>query len=227
MHLRSLHCFGFHWGHVNMRYNNVGGSYFISCDVIFSLFLRAYEQASNVCKVQSSHGASCNAYQMMSAYTCTCTLIIDCSFVEHAYLHSSHLRTTLAIFSCPVMSYRVRKWRHWSKQLPSSRRQAQCTMRVATLTQLDRYSSRQPSKCIFFLTLGNGSLSLSLSLSFSLSLSHTHTHTHTHRLVETAKPFQSAQYYLATAEIHEIEEKYRDAGKAVRCALNMYSRARE
>ena len=47
------------------------------------------------------------------------------------------------------------------------------------------------------------------------------------RLVETVKPHLSAQYYFATAEIHEIEEKYRDAAKAVRGALNMYTRARE
>ena len=67
---------------------------------------------------------------------------------------------------------------------------------------------------------GSVRLIFSLSLSLSLSLS-------THRLVETVKPYQSAQYYLATAEIHEIEEKYRDAAKAIRSALNMYSRARE
>jgi hypothetical protein len=45
--------------------------------------------------------------------------------------------------------------------------------------------------------------------------------------VETINPYQSAQYYLATAEIHEIEEKYRDSAKVIRSALNMYSRARE
>ena len=63
-------------------------------------------------------------------------------------------------------------------------------------------------------------LSLSLSLSLSPPLP-------PHRLMEVLNPYQSAEYYLATAEIHEIEEKYRDSAKVVRSALNMYSRARE
>lgn len=45
--------------------------------------------------------------------------------------------------------------------------------------------------------------------------------------METVDPQKSAYYYLATADLHEIEEKYRDAASAVRGAVNMYARARQ
>lgn len=45
--------------------------------------------------------------------------------------------------------------------------------------------------------------------------------------MESVNPHQSAKYYYATADLHEIEEKYRDAAKSVRCAVNMYAKARE
>ncbi len=45
--------------------------------------------------------------------------------------------------------------------------------------------------------------------------------------MEGISPRKAAQYYLATAELHETEEKYRDAASAVRYAVSMYTCARE
>ena len=45
--------------------------------------------------------------------------------------------------------------------------------------------------------------------------------------MESVDPQKAAFYYLETAELHDIEEKYRDEGKAIRAAVNMYARARE
>ena len=47
------------------------------------------------------------------------------------------------------------------------------------------------------------------------------------RIMESVDPQKAAFYYLETAELHDIEEKYRDEGKAIRAAVNMYARARE
>jgi len=46
-------------------------------------------------------------------------------------------------------------------------------------------------------------------------------------MLESVDPQKAAHYYLATADIHEIEEKLRDAAGAVRGAVNMYARARQ
>jgi len=45
--------------------------------------------------------------------------------------------------------------------------------------------------------------------------------------MESVDPRKAAFYYLETAELHNIEEKHRDEGKALRAAVNMYARARE
>ena len=45
--------------------------------------------------------------------------------------------------------------------------------------------------------------------------------------MELVNPHKAAEYYLSTADLHEIEEKYRDAAKAVRAAVNMYAKARK
>lgn len=47
------------------------------------------------------------------------------------------------------------------------------------------------------------------------------------RMMEPVDPHKAAYYYLATADLHEIEEKYRDVASAVRGAVNMYARARQ
>lgn len=46
-------------------------------------------------------------------------------------------------------------------------------------------------------------------------------------MMEPVDPHKSAYYYLATADLHEIEEKHRDAAGALRGAVNMYARARQ
>ena len=48
-----------------------------------------------------------------------------------------------------------------------------------------------------------------------------------YRMMEPVDPHKAAYYYLATADLHEIEEKYRDVASAVRGAVNMYARARQ
>lgn len=45
--------------------------------------------------------------------------------------------------------------------------------------------------------------------------------------MESTDPIKAAEYYLATADLHDIEEKYRDAANATRAAVNMYARARQ
>ena len=45
--------------------------------------------------------------------------------------------------------------------------------------------------------------------------------------MEPVDPQKAAYYHLATADLHDIEEKYRDAASAVRAAVNMYARARQ
>jgi len=45
--------------------------------------------------------------------------------------------------------------------------------------------------------------------------------------VDKVNPRKAAEYFLATAELHEIEEKYRDSATAMRNAVNMYAKARE
>jgi hypothetical protein len=46
-------------------------------------------------------------------------------------------------------------------------------------------------------------------------------------MMESVDPHKAAYYFLATADLHEIEEKHRDAANAVRGAVNMYARARQ
>ena len=41
--------------------------------------------------------------------------------------------------------------------------------------------------------------------------------------MESVDPHKAAYYYLATADLHEIEEKYRDAANAVKGAVNITS----
>jgi len=48
-----------------------------------------------------------------------------------------------------------------------------------------------------------------------------------HRLVDQVNPRKAAGYFIATAELHAIEEKYRDSANALKNAVNMYARARE
>lgn len=45
--------------------------------------------------------------------------------------------------------------------------------------------------------------------------------------MESTDPQKSAYYYLATADLHDIEEKYRESASAVRSAVNMYAKARQ
>ncbi len=45
--------------------------------------------------------------------------------------------------------------------------------------------------------------------------------------MELVDPQKAAYYYLATADLHEIEEKHRDAANAIKGAVNMYARARQ
>ena len=45
--------------------------------------------------------------------------------------------------------------------------------------------------------------------------------------MESVDPQKAAYYHLATADLHEIEEKYREAASAVRAAVNMYAKARQ
>ena len=47
------------------------------------------------------------------------------------------------------------------------------------------------------------------------------------RIMESVDPQKAAYYHLATADLHEIEEKYRESYSAVRAAVNMYARARQ
>ena len=47
------------------------------------------------------------------------------------------------------------------------------------------------------------------------------------RIMESVDPQKAAYYYLATADLHEIEEKHREACHAIRAAVNMYARARQ
>ena len=47
------------------------------------------------------------------------------------------------------------------------------------------------------------------------------------RMVDSTNPRKAAYYYLATAELHETEEKFRDAANAVKSAVNMWARAKE
>lgn len=47
------------------------------------------------------------------------------------------------------------------------------------------------------------------------------------KLVETVNPVLSARFYLLTSELHEVEDKFREAGNSVRAAANMYARARD
>ena len=48
-----------------------------------------------------------------------------------------------------------------------------------------------------------------------------------HRLVDQVNPRKAAGYFIATAELHTIEEKYRDSANALKSAVNMYAGARE
>lgn len=48
-----------------------------------------------------------------------------------------------------------------------------------------------------------------------------------HRMMESVDPHKAAHFYLATADLHEIEEKHRDAANAVKGAVNMYAKARQ
>ncbi len=45
--------------------------------------------------------------------------------------------------------------------------------------------------------------------------------------MESANPLKAAYYHLATADLHDIEEKYREVSNSLRAAVNMYARARQ
>jgi len=45
--------------------------------------------------------------------------------------------------------------------------------------------------------------------------------------VEKESPGKAAQYYLSTADLHETEEKFRDAASAVRYAVSMFASVKE
>ncbi len=46
-------------------------------------------------------------------------------------------------------------------------------------------------------------------------------------LMESVDPQKAAVYYLETADLHDVEEKYRDEARAIRASVNMYAKARE
>ena len=46
-------------------------------------------------------------------------------------------------------------------------------------------------------------------------------------MVDSTNPRKAAYYYLATAELHETEKKFREAANATKSAVNMWARAKE
>ena len=45
--------------------------------------------------------------------------------------------------------------------------------------------------------------------------------------MESTNPQKAAYFYLATADLHDIEEKYREVSNSLKAAVNMYARARQ
>ena len=47
------------------------------------------------------------------------------------------------------------------------------------------------------------------------------------KLVDPVNPLRAVDYHLATADLHQVEDKRREAASATRRAVNMAARARE